>query len=220
MEQRARREDIRYVLLTVLPQSLMGLTASGLFYGWGALGYEIDRTFSPNDSHVFRNQHGNFTGVIILVLSVLPAFPLRMLLDARVLTEFGAQTAGILMTLVGLVLGAIALQHRLLWLLYAGCAVPCGLGALGIFQRVIFNHQLWVKRVGYMNLGSGIFGFMIGLWTAVFFLVSVPLLRTLGSGAVLSRSGFHPCICSDMGSRCTANVRGNSEGRVFESHRP
>lgn len=175
----ASKEDLRYVRCAVLPQSLMGLTASGLFYGWGALGYAIDMTFCPDDPHVFRNQHGTFTGVIILVLSVLPAFPLRVLLDKKIVSEFSTHLTGILLTLVGLVLGGISLQYRILWLLYIGCAVPCGIGAICIFQRIIFNHQLWVKRVGYMNLGSGFFGFTIGFWTAIFFLVSVPLLQHL-----------------------------------------
>ena len=34
--------DRRYVWQVVLPQTLMGLAVTGLFYGWGALAIPID----------------------------------------------------------------------------------------------------------------------------------------------------------------------------------
>ena len=36
-----------------------------------------------------------------------------------------------------------------------------------------FNH------VGLKNIGSGLFGFFVGIWTVVFFVISVPLLEIL-----------------------------------------
>jgi len=175
----------RYVFGTILVQSWIGLTVSGLFYGWGALSYSIDLVFSPESPEAFSNQHGTFTGVIILVMSVIPMVPLRLVLDRGVITEFQAQLYGLIVTVIGLFIGGIALNYKILWLLYVGCAVPCGVGSLMVFQRLIFNHQLWFKRIGQQNLGSGLFGFGIGLWTAVFFLVSIPLLKSFSVGLIL-----------------------------------
>lgn len=175
----------RYVFGTVLVQSWIGLTVSGLFYGWGALSSSIDVAFSPEDPDKFSNHHGTFTGIIILVMSVIPMVPLRLTIDRGWLTEFQMQAYGLVVTVAGLVIGGLALNYKILWLLYVGCCLPCGVGSLMVFQRLVFNHQLWFKRIGQQNLGSGLFGFGIGLWTVIFFLVSVPLLEALSVGTIL-----------------------------------
>ena len=175
----------RHVWTHILSQSMLGLCVSGLFYGWGALATTIDSVFSPNNSGVFENLHGTFTGVIILVLSVIPMVPLRLILDAKIINEFQSQAIGLFITIVGLVLGGISLKFKILWLLYIGCSVPCGVGSLMVFQRLVFSHQLWFKMIEKQNLGAGIFGFGIGLWTAIFFLISSPLLKLFSIDLVL-----------------------------------
>lgn len=121
---------------------------SGLFYGWGSLVDAIDKTFSPDDYSAFVNQHGLFTGVIILMLSVMPMPLLRLLLDSKRLTEFQIQFMGMILCTVGLFFGGIALQYKNIYILYFLCAVPCGFGGLGIYQRLVFIHQLWFKKIG------------------------------------------------------------------------
>ena len=175
----------RHVWTHILTQSMLGLCVSGLFYGWGALATTIDRVFSANNSGVFENLHGTFTGVIILVLSVIPMVPLRLILDAKIITEFQSQAIGLFITIIGLVLGGISLKFKILWLLYIGCSVPCGVGSLMVFQRLVFSHQLWFKMIEKQNLGAGIFGFGIGFWTAIFFLISSPLLKLFSIDLVL-----------------------------------
>lgn len=171
--------DREYVYRYVLAQSWWGLTPTGLFYGFGALAASIDLVFTSEEyAGMFENQHGVFTGVVILAVSVFPTWFLRYyILDAKVYSELQVQIAGYVFTVIGLILGGISLQYKILWLLYIGCAVPCGLGALCLFQRLIFNHQFWFHRINEINLGSGIFGFFIGAWTVIFFLVSIPLLE-------------------------------------------
>ena len=136
---------------------------AGLCYGWGSLIHSINLVFNPDDPEQFSNQHGTFTGVIILVVSTIPMVPLRLLIDGKFLTELQSQILGMILWVVGLFLGGLSLQFKLLSLLYIGCALPCGLGALCIFQRLVFNHQLWFKRISNPNLGAGLFGFFIGL---------------------------------------------------------
>ncbi len=183
MESRSR--DLSYVCLKVMPQTIMGLIPSGIYYGWGALSESINEVFSPYHPHEFKNQHGTFAGVIILALSVSLALPLRILLDKKFITEFTLQAIGLSLITIGLLLGGISVQFKILWLLYIGCAVPCGLGAQCIFLRIVFSHQLWFKRINYQNFGSGLFGFIIGIWAAFFFLISVPLEANLKLSTIL-----------------------------------
>lgn len=61
----------------------------------------------------------------------------------------------------------------------------CGLGELCIFRRVLFHHQLYFKRIGLEKLGGGIFGFLIGVWTIIYFLIAEPLLKRMSVGFVL-----------------------------------
>jgi len=182
---RALTEEERYVFFVVCPQSACGVIMSGLFYGWGSLADAINERFSPDDHTSFANLHGNFAGIIILMLSVMPMPFLRLLLDAKVTTEFQVQLVGALMCTVGLFLGGVSLQVQSLPLLYLGCAVPCGFGGLGIYQRLVFIHQLWFKRIGKQNLGAGIFGGLIGFWTVLFFLLSSPILAAFPVATVL-----------------------------------
>ena len=128
--------DEWHVLTYVCPQSISGLVMSGLFYGWGSLVEAIDEVYSPLDSTEFRNQHGLFCGVIILTLSVMPMPLLRLLLDSKRITEFQIQFYGMIMCTIGLFFGGIALQFKNLYILYFLCAVPCGIGGLGIYHGV------------------------------------------------------------------------------------
>ena len=127
-----------YVYRVILPQSFLGLCVSGLL---------------PDHPAAFHNLHGTFSGILILILSVIPMVPIRLILDAKIITEFQSQGIGIIMTFIGLVLGGVAVRFRILWLLYVGCSIPCGVGSLMIFQRLVFNHQLWFKRISKQNLG-------------------------------------------------------------------
>ena len=165
-----------YVFLRVLPQSFLGVSAVGIFYGWGALTDEINMVFNPDNPSKFSNQHGTFLGVAVLVLLITPMPILQYFLSKKYFTEFQIHAIGLLLTSSGFVLGAISLQYKLLWLLYVGCIFPCGIGEMCIFYRIIFNHQLWFNKIGKKNLGSGLFGFFIGIWTVISFVVSVPLL--------------------------------------------
>ncbi len=180
-----RARDVSYVLRTVMPQTVLGLIPSGIYYGWGALTESINEVFAPENPHVFKNQHGTFAGVVILALSVSLALPLRILIDKKFVTEFTLQAIGLCLITLGLFLGGISVQYKMLWLLYVGCAIPCGLGAQLIFLRIVFSHQLWFKRINYQNFGSGLFGFIIGIWAAFFFLISVPLEANLPLSSIL-----------------------------------
>jgi DNA-directed RNA polymerase subunit H (RpoH/RPB5) len=126
-----------------------------------------------------------FCGVIILFCSIVLMVPLRFLIDNKLLSEFQAHALGIFLNSFGLIMGGISMQFKILWLLYIGCALCCGLGGILLYQRIIFNHQLWFNSIGRHNIGAGIFGFIIGLWTIIFFLSSVPLLNRLAIWNVL-----------------------------------
>lgn len=123
--------------------------------------------------------------MIILALSVSLALPLRILLDKKFVSEFNLQAIGLCLITIGLFLGGVSVQYKILWLLYIGCAIPCGFGAQLIFLRIVFSHQLWFKRINYQNFGSGLFGFIIGIWAAFFFLISVPLEANLSLSSIL-----------------------------------
>ena len=215
---RALTDEERYVLFVVCPQSACGVIMSGLFYGWGSLADAINERFNPEDHTSFANLHGNFAGIIILMLSVMPMPVLRLLLDSKVTTEFHVQLVGTVICTVGLFLGGVSLQVQSLPLLYLGCAVPCGVGGLGIYQRLVFIHQLWFKRIGKQNLGAGIFGFLIGFWTVLFFLLSTPILAALPVASVLYvYAAVCPlCMClpvffaKDVDSSLTAGALGDS----------
>jgi hypothetical protein len=68
--------------------------------------------------------------------------------------EFNLQLLGMLLTTIGLFFGGIALQYKNLYILYFLCALPCGFGGLGIYQRLVFIHQLWFKKIGKQNIGK------------------------------------------------------------------
>lgn len=82
--------------------------------------------------------------------------------------------------MIGFIFGSIALRYQLVWLLYVGCVIPCGVGGLLLYQRLVFNHQFFFKSINRHNIGSGLIGFFIGMWTVIFFLLSVPLLDAIG----------------------------------------
>ena len=148
-----------------------------MFVGWGAVALSIDEHFTEGeDAAKFKNLHGTFSGILVLAMSVIPMIPLRLILEAKLLTELQAQVIGLLVCISGLVLCAISLRYKILWLCYVS-TVPTGIGSLMIFQRLVFNHQLWFKRIGKSNLGSGLFGFGIGIWTAFYFLVTIEFLK-------------------------------------------
>lgn len=58
------------------------------------------------------------------------------------------------MTTFGLFCGGIALHFKNLFVLYFLCALPCGFGGLAIYQRLVFIHQLWFKKIGKQNIGT------------------------------------------------------------------
>ena len=182
---RALTDDERYVLFFVVPQTACGVIMSALFTAWGSVSDAIDMRFNPDSYTSFANMHGSFVGIIVLMLLFMPMPVLRLMLDAKMTTEFQVQLFGVLSCTVGLFLGGVSLRLRSLPLLYLGCAVPCGFGVMGIFQRILFIHQLWFKRIGLANLGAGILGGFIGLWTVIFFLLSTPILAALPVEQVL-----------------------------------
>jgi len=182
---RTLTDDERYVLYFVVPQTACGVIMPGLFTAWGSVSDAIDTRLNPDDHTSFAHLHGNFVGIIILMLSVMPMPILRLMLDAKMTTEFQVQLVSVVLCTLGLFLGGVSMRLRSLPLLYVGCALPCGFGGLGIFQRLVFVHQLWFKRIGMANLGAGIFGGLIGLWTVVFFLLSTPILSALSVEQVL-----------------------------------
>ena len=158
---------------------------SGMFYGWGSLVDAIDKTFNPEDYAAFRNQHGTFVGVIILCVSVMPMPFLRMLLDTKRVTEFQIQLIGMIMQTISLFFAGIALQFKSLFILYILFAIPAGFGGLAVYQRLVFIHMGWFKKIGRQHLGAGIFGGAIGFWTVLFFLLSVPILQAMPIHSVL-----------------------------------
>jgi hypothetical protein len=58
-----------------------------------------------------------------------------------------------ILTTFGLFCGGIALHFKNLYILYILCALPCGFGGLAIYQRLVFIHQLWFKKIGKQNIG-------------------------------------------------------------------
>lgn len=68
--------------------------------------------------------------------------------------EFNLQLAGMILTTFGLFCGGIALHFKNLYILYFLCALPCGFGGLAIYQRLVFIHQLWFKKIGKQNIGT------------------------------------------------------------------
>ena len=177
--------DERYVWCVICPQTFSCLVIAGLFYGWGALNEAINEVYNPGNVYAFANQHGTFTGVVILVFSVLPLPIIRLILDNKLITEFQLQAVGLVMTPFGLFMGGIALQYKQLYSLYILCALPCGLGFACVIQRAIFIHQLWYKRIQKADIGAGVLGFAVGLWATLFFLLSVPMLQAFPIHTVL-----------------------------------
>lgn len=142
--------------------------------------------FSPDDPYAFKNQHGIVVGAMVLYMSSAPLFVLQILIiDKKLISEFTAHAIGLFLIAFGLVLGCLSLEYKQLWLWYAGCMLFCGIGELCIFRRVLFQHQLYFKKIGLEKLGGGIFGFLIGFWTIIYFLIAEPLLKRISVGLVL-----------------------------------
>ena len=74
--------------------------------------------------------------------------------------EFHLQLAGMILTTCGLFFGGIALQYKSLLILYLLCALPYGFGGLAIYQRLVFIHQLWFKKIGKQNVGTYVLNFL------------------------------------------------------------
>jgi len=167
---------------------MCGLIPVGLFYGFGALFEEIALVFSDEEGALrFENQHGLFVAVIVLVVSASPMSLLHVIVQEKQwASEFQIHALGLVLLVAGLLVGAASLYWKLLWLWYVGCASMCGLGELFIFRRLVFNHQLWFKRIGAASIGAGLFGFGIGAWTVFFFLISVPLLQRFHVSTVMA----------------------------------
>lgn len=137
---------------------------------------EINLALSPDDPNAFKNQHGTFLGVIVLVLLTAPMPIVQYIQLKNYASEYQIHLSGVILTIVGLILGGLSIDYSLLWLFYLGCSIPCGIGLVSIFSRIIFHHQLWFHKIGKKNLGAGLIGFFIGLWTIFYFVISVPLL--------------------------------------------
>jgi hypothetical protein len=119
-------------------------------------------------------------------MSSAPLFMLQIIItDKKLISEFTVHAIGLFLIVLGLVLGCISLEYKQLWLWYAGCMVSCGIGELCIFRRVLFQHQLYFKKIGLEKLGGGIFGFLIGFWTVIYVLIADPLLKRISVGLVL-----------------------------------
>ena len=74
-----------------------------------------------------------------------------------------------LLTTIGLFFGGVALQYKNLYILYLLCALPCGFGGLGIYQRLVFIHQLWFKKIGKQNIGTLSNFFIYFIFVLLFF---------------------------------------------------
>lgn len=181
-------EEEVHVFTVITLQSFSGLIACGLFYGWASINEAINLQFvsNPEEALQFQNQHGIFGAVIILFLGAAPMSCLQYLVvDRKLLSEYHVQFIGTITVPIALYLGAISFQFQQLWLYYIGCTVPAGLGGLCVYRRLVFNHQLWYKHIHHQNLGSGMFGFCIGVWTVVFFVVSIPMLTVFSIDKVM-----------------------------------
>jgi hypothetical protein len=44
--------------------------------------------------------------------------------------------------------------------IYIYRAVPSGVGGLFVYQRLVFIHQLWFKKIGKQNLGTEMFAYI------------------------------------------------------------
>lgn len=65
--------EVRYVWTKILLQTILGLSTTGIIYSWGSLTPFINQAFSTiEESKKFENNHGTFSGVAILLLSVFP----------------------------------------------------------------------------------------------------------------------------------------------------
>ena len=177
-------------LLYICSHSFSGQLHSGIFYSWGALIDSINIGLNPNYNGAFNQDHGLFVGIIILFVSTTFMLPLRLLIETKLMSEFLIQLIGIILLTFGFCMGSIAVRYQMIWLIYIGCALPCGIGGLFVYQRVLFNHQFFFKTINRHNLGSGLYGFFIGVWTVVFFLISVPLVDCIGIGNVLLLYGL------------------------------
>jgi len=172
----------------VLTQSFCGITPIGLFYGWAALSQPIATVFNPHDPYSFGNQHGLFVGVLVLFLSACPLLSILhvFITHYKLFSEFAVHAAGLVFCVLGLCFGCLALEFKILWLWYVGCGLFCGLGELCIFRRVLFQHQIYFKSINRAKFGGGIFGFFIGAWTIIFFLIAEPLLSIFSVGSTLA----------------------------------
>ena len=110
---------------------------------------------------------------------------LRILIDKQYFNEFQAQAFGLVSITFGLFMGGIGLQFNNIYVFYILCTIPCGFGGLCAYQRLVFIHQIWFKSLNKQNLGAGVFGFAIGFWTILFFLLSIPILQALPVHSVL-----------------------------------
>lgn len=164
----------------VCTQTCLGVLHSGVFYSWGSLVQSINLDLNPDYNGSFTTNNGLFSGVFILFITTSFLLPVRLILDAKLISEFYFQMIGVILTMIGFIFGSISLRYKLVWLLYVGCVLPCGVGGLLLYQRLVFNHQFFFKSINRHNIGSGIIGFFIGMWTVIFFLLSVPLLNAVG----------------------------------------
>ena len=96
----------------------------------------------------------------------------------KIVTEKNLQIIGIIVNIIGFFLVGLSLQYKLLWLYYVSCSLFCGIGSCCVYRRLVFNNQLWFKRINHANMGSGLFGFCFGIWTVIFFAISVPMTNT------------------------------------------
>ncbi len=83
-----------------------------LFVIRGALVDAINAELMPGYDGNFSSNHGLFSGVTVLTLTVSLMLPLRMLIDSRIVSEFTLQLTGTFMAAAGFCLGALALYLK------------------------------------------------------------------------------------------------------------
>ena len=92
----------RFVYINVFFQSFIGLFASGLFYGWGALAEHISEVFAPDNPTVFDNSHGVFGAVIMLTANTLPMPLVQYTVeDLNIVSDYTLQILGAILVSVG-----------------------------------------------------------------------------------------------------------------------
>jgi MFS transporter, OFA family, oxalate/formate antiporter len=154
----------------------------GPLYGFNVYVIPLLEAFSgKDDTSSLTMKDGNpvyISGLAIFVLSA------TTFVIGDKLQQWGLQRTlaiGHVLSIIGLVISFVAMRYSQLWLFYVGYAIIFGIGGgLTCLPSAVNNVKWWGARHNLPGVGSGIYGFIAGIWPALFSFYGVAIADVVG----------------------------------------